>query len=97
MNNGENKKGEAKKKKISFAVLYVGSALAFLVILLIGFSLLLTIYLPDKEKGEAPRQYGKATELQKVASKEKSPVMPALATEFAAEGDWAEQSSHWRV
>ena len=84
MNNEEIKNEKPKKRRISFAVLYVGSALAFLVVLLIGFSLLLKIYLPESEEDKSP-EYGRVNGLQE------------LATDFAVRDDWAEQGNQRRV
>ncbi len=83
-----------KKKKYSrFAVYYVVSALASLIILLIGFSYLIATYLPEEEESAPKPKYGEANGLREVATKGKSSITPVLATDFAVGSDWVESAT----
>ncbi len=84
-----------KKEKYSrFAIYYVVSALASLIILLIGFSYMIATYLPEEGEESAPKpKYGEANGLREVATKGKSSITPVLATDFAVGGDWVESAT----
>ncbi len=90
MKNGEVKKGYSR-----FAVLYVGSALIFLVILLLGFTYLILTYLPDKGRDQNSKpKYGQAYELQKVTAKGKSFIAPVLSANLTGGGEDLEQAEN---